>query len=154
MTGLGMPPDRWATAQTLLRRSATYPSAAMVAKTTRIRVRVRRVVDPRESVLGLRQQHPGVVRQAHLVVPLERGRAHVGLVVAGSVTGVAHQVVQLVLGEVELRPQSLAVGVQLAADLVELLGGPRRLVRLDREALRGLLGTLARCGSVGRRLDR
>ena len=43
-----------------------------------------------------------LLSHGQLVVALEAGRAHVGLVVAGAVTGVAHQVVQLVLGEVEL----------------------------------------------------
>src|SRR3954453_10759780 len=64
---------------------------------------VRTVLDPAESPLSLREHVPGVVRQAHLVVALERGRPDVCLVVAGTVARVTHQVVQLVLGEVQLR---------------------------------------------------
>ena len=64
----------------------------------------------------------------------------VGLVVAGAVAGVPHQVVQLVLGQVELGAQPLAVGVELAAHLVELGLGPRLLVGLDRELPRGVAG--------------
>ena len=90
----------------------------------------------RSSACSVWREHvAGVVGQGHLVVALERGRADVGLVVAGTVTGVAHQVGELVLGEVELGAEPVAVGGQLGADLVELLGGPRLLVGLDRQPL-------------------
>ena len=57
------------------------------------------------------------VEHGQLVVALEAGRAHVGLVLAGAVTGVAHQPGELVLllGELVALPVAL---------LVELARGP------------------------------
>ena len=63
----------------------------------------------RSSACSVWVEHvAGVVGEAHLVVALEGRRADVGLVVAGSVTRVAHQVVELARGQVELAAEPLA----------------------------------------------
>ena len=49
----------------------------------------------------------------HLLVALEAGRAHVGLVLAGTVAGVTHQLVELGLLARQRADHAVPVGVQL-----------------------------------------
>src|SRR5215218_5199879 len=93
-----------------------------------------------ERVLGLAQARPSVGRHRDLVLALGRLGARVGLVVARSVARGTQQVVELVLGELELDAVLVDLLEQHASHLADLVLAPRALVVLDAE----LLGELAR----------
>ena len=102
-------------------------------------------------MLGLVERGPGVVGQRDLMHPLGRHRPGVGLVVAGPVTGVAQQQVELLLGQ----PHLLAVVLDLLHEdtthLGDLAGAPRALVVLDPETLGKLAHRGLRTGGGLRR---
>src|SRR5674476_50578 len=94
------------------------------------------VDDPLEGMFALFEHHARVVGQRDLLLTLERLGSGVGLVIAGTVTGVSHETGQLRLGHGDLEQQAGDVSFELSADRGELPGRPRCLVFTDAQGPR------------------
>jgi len=114
---------------------------------------VRACLELLEGMLGLREAGPGVGGQGDLVDPFGRLGPSISLVVARTVARCAKQVIELLLGELELLSVHLDLLEEDGAHLLDLCLTPRALVVLDPKAF----GKAARpsCGGgpgSGRRL--